>query len=67
MKTLHHQFFSNEALRYAAECRRLGRLSWHAKPVSTPRLTTKPQRGGIDWLGLLFGQPRKLAHRRISR
>jgi hypothetical protein len=67
MNTLHHQFFSEEALRYAAECRRLGRLSRHAKPVSMPRLTAKPQRGGVDWISLLFGQPRRLAHRRISR
>lgn len=67
MKTLYQQFFDEEALRYAGECRRLGRLSRHAKPTATPRLYAKPQREDADWLGLLFGPQRKFAHRRISR
>jgi hypothetical protein len=67
MNTLHNEFFSEEALRYAAECRRLARLSRHAKRVSTPRISPTPQRRNADWLSVLFGPPRKLAHRRITR
>jgi hypothetical protein len=67
MNTLYQQFFGEEALRYAAECRRLGRLSRHAKPITKPRLNAKRQRENADWLSLLFGPQRKFAHRRISR
>jgi hypothetical protein len=67
MKTLYQQFFGEEALRYAAECRRLGRLSRHARPTTKSRLMAKPRREEADWLSFLFGPPRKFAHRRISR
>ena len=61
MANTYDEFSSVEYSRYAAECRRLGKLSRNSKTIVKPRTSSETNFFSDEWLSQILAPSRKLA------